>query len=411
MPDLPTHKTTMNNVAAVDGKQTDYKDSGPRRVPGLGLRVSPTGTKSWVLIARRPGMKNPSRYTLGSYVELELTDARETAIEFKRMLRDGIDPLAERTAKRAAAAAARLDVIDDIIGAFAKHCETTNRTGVEQASMLHNDVLPHWKGRNIKTITRRDVRTVVEIKKKSAPIRANRLLTLIKTFFSWAIDKDLIEANPARDVKRVTREISRDRVLTDQELLSVWNAAGDVGAPFGTITHLLLLTAQRRDEVAGMRWSELDLDAGDWVIPATRNKNGVENRVPLTKGAVRIIETQLKIDGSDFVFPSGRSPITKHVSGFSRAKKRLDKISDVTDWRLHDLRRTVASGMARYQIAPHVVEKLLNHVSGILGGVAGVYNRFGYDKEKRHALETWAAHLDGVINGEKSDNVVPLVTA
>jgi integrase len=171
---------------------------------------------------------------------------------------------------------------------------------------------------------------------------------------------------------------------------------------------LLILTAQRRDEVAGMRWSELDMDSSEWVIPATRSKNGVENRVPLTSDAIQIIEAQPQIKGSPFVFPSGRSPATKHVSGFSKAKARLDTMSGVTDWRLHDLRRTAASGMARFKIAPHVVEKLLNHVSGILGGVAGVYNRFGYENEKRHALETWAAHLDGLLNGTKSDNVVRL---
>jgi integrase len=408
MPDLPTKKTKMDRLTAIDNKQTDYKDSGPHRVPGLVLRVSPSGKRTWAVTVRRPGHKNPSRLTVGDYREMTLTEARDAALKFKASLRDGTDPLAERTAKRAAATAARLDVIDDLIHAFAKHCETVNKTGAEQASMLLNDVLPHWKGRNIKTITRRDVRSVIEIKKKSAPVRANRLLTLIKRFFGWAIELDVIEVNPARDVKRVTQEASRDRVLTDQELFAIWKAAVDAGAPFGSITRLLMLTAQRRDEVAGMRWPELDLDGNEWVIPATRSKNGIENRVPLTDDVLAIIETQPQIDGSPFVFPSGRSPATRHVSGFSKAKARLDKMSGVTDWRLHDLRRTAASGMARYQVAPHVVEKLLNHVSGVLGGVAGVYNRFGYDAEKRHALETWAAHVDSVVAGSKGDNVVAL---
>jgi len=340
-----------------------------------------------------------------------LTEARDAAVRFKATLRDGNDPLAERAAKRFAAEASQLDLIDELVCKFAEHCEKTNRTGTEQSNMLFNDILPHWKGRDIKTITRRDVRAVIEMKKISAPVRANRLLALIKRLFSWAIENDVIDTNPAQGIKRVTHETSRDRVLTDQELRSVWHVASDVGGLFGAITHLLMLTAQRRDEVAGMRWSELDLNGGEWVIPSARSKNGVENRVPLTDAATKIIQAQLHIDGSDFVFPSGRSPMTKSFSGFGKSKARLDKMSGVTDWRIHDLRRTVASGMARYQVAPHVVEKLLNHVSGILGGVAGVYNRFGYDAEKRHALETWAAHIDGLVSGNKIENVMPIKMA
>jgi integrase len=407
MPDLPKNKNKLNQLTAVSGKQTDYRDKDG--VPGLLLRVSPTGKKAWAVTARRPGHKNPSRFTLGDFREMTLTEARDAAIEFKATLRNGTDPLAERAEKRVAAEAAQLDLIDDLISKFAVHCEATNRTGAEQATMLFNDVLPHWKGRNVKTITRRDVRAVIELKKKSAPVRANRLLALIKRFFSWSVEQDILGENPARDIKRVSQETSRDRVLTDKELKAVWNAASEAGMIFGSITRLLILTAQRRDEVSSMRWSELDIDNGEWAVPAARSKNGVENRVPLTSEATNIIQAQLRIDGSDFVFPSGRNPMTRSFSGFGKSKARLDRISGVTDWRLHDLRRTAASGMARYQIAPHVVEKLLNHVSGVLGGVAGVYNRFGYDAEKRHALETWEAHIKDITEGTKTaDNVVRL---
>ncbi|MBT5297583.1 MAG: DUF4102 domain-containing protein [Rhodospirillaceae bacterium] len=153
MPDLPTQKAKMDKVVAIDDKQTDYADAGPHRVPGLSLRVTPSGKKTWAINARRPGRQYASRFTLGAPRDMTLTEARDAALKFKASLRDGTDPMAERTAKRAAATAARRDVIDDLIHAFAKHCETVNKTGAEQTSMLLNDVLPHWKGRNIKTIT------------------------------------------------------------------------------------------------------------------------------------------------------------------------------------------------------------------------------------------------------------------
>ena len=181
-----------------------------------------------------------------------------------------------------------------------------------------------------------------------------------------------------------------------------------MGKPFGPITLLLILTAQRRNEVVSMRWSEIDQDNKVWIIPADRAKNGVENRVPLSEAALEIIKSQSKIDKSDFVFPSSRSPEENPASGLSKAKRNLDDASGVTNWRYHDLRRTAASGMARLGIAPHVVEKILNHVSGSFGGVAGIYNRFGYEDEKRHALDAWAAALDRIIRGKRDDNIVSI---
>ena len=406
MPSLPATKAARDKITAIDGKQTDYNDVDQNSVPGLILRVTAKGQRTWALRAKRPGHPNKSRFNLGDYREMTITEARQAALAFKAKLREGIDPLAQRQEKIAAAKAAQLDIIDDLILAFNTHCEATNKTGKEQSDLMNKDVLPYWKGRNIKSITRRDVRAIVEQKKQQAPVRANRLLTLIKRFFSWAIEQDAIDNNPARDMKPVTQETSRDRVLSDTELQAVWDAANDVGAPFGAITQLLMLTAQRLSEVAGMSWDEVDFEKAEWAIPASRSKNGVENRVPLSDAAAAIIKEQPRVAGSDFVFPSGRNPKTRHVSGYSKAKKRIDRLSGVSEWRYHDLRRTAASGMARLGIAPHVVEKILNHVTGTLGGVAGVYNRFGYDEEKRRALEAWERMLLSKDMG--MDNVVEL---
>jgi integrase len=408
MPDLPKATSTFHKLPAVDGRQTDYKDASGSRVPGLMLRVSPKA-KTWVLTARLPGVKNPSRIKLGELAEMTLTDARSSALELKAQLRAGHDPQTERKERLAAAAVKRADVIDVHIASYSAFCIAHQRRGAEFKQTLQREVLPRWKGRQIASITRRDVRALVDDKAATAPVAANRLLGLLKRFFGWCAERDIIDTNPASGIKPVAKELSRDNVLTDAQLKDVWKAAGAM-RPFGSIVRLLMLTAQRRDEVAGMRWSELDLDAREWVIAPARSKNGTENRVPLTDAALAVIGDQLRLKGSDFVFPSGRSPDSRSYSGFSKSKARLDEQSGVTGWTLHDLRRTAATGMARYKIAPHVVEKVLNHTDGVLGGVAGIYNRFGYDDEKRHALEVWAAHIERLESGETDDNVVQLST-
>jgi integrase len=409
MPDLPKATNQFHTLAAVDGKRTDYKDARGSRVPGLMLRVSKS-SRTWVLVARLPGAKHSTRLKLGELAEMSLTDARGTALEMKTKLRDGHDPQAERRERREVSALKRVDVIDNHIEAFGQHCMKVNRSGSEQVRALQKEVLPEWKGRHVSSITRRDVKALIDGKAATAPVSANRLLALLKRFFSWSIEREVIDANPASGIKPVTKEVSRDNVLSDDQLKAVWMAAGSMGKPFGSVIRLLMLTAQRRDEVAGMRWTEINLDKAEWVISPSRTKNGMENRVPLTEAAMAIIKDQLRLKGSDFVFPSGRSPTTKYVSGFSKAKRQIDEISGATEWRLHDLRRTAASGMARYKVSPHVVEKVLNHTNGILGGVAGIYNRFGYDDEKRHALETWAAHIERLEFGGTDDNVAHLST-
>ena len=410
MPDLPKATSTFHKLPAVDGGQTDYKDSSGSRVPGLMLRVSPKA-KTWVLYSRLPGAKSPTRLKLGELAEMTLTAARAAALEMKTRLREGFDPLAERKVRREAAVAWREDIIDHHIADFSDHCRAVNRTGKEQASILRVEVLPHWKGRHISSITRRDVRSLIEGKAKTAPIRANRLLALVRRFFNWAVEKDIIAVNPAAGIKRPTQEDKRKVKLNDDKLKDVWKAAGELGRPFGSITRLLILTAQRREEVAGMRWSEINTDKAEWIIPAERAKNGEENHVPLTDAALAIINDQLRLKGSDFVFPSGRNPATKHVSGFSKAKRQLDEISGVSGWRLHDLRRTTASGLAKYRVQPHIIEKILNHKRGVMTDIEITYNLFEYADEKRHALETWAAHIERLESGETDDNVVPLVAA
>jgi integrase len=193
-------------------------------------------------------------------------------------------------------------------------------------------------------------------------------------------------------IKAPARESSRDRVLSEEEIGRIWSACEGMGWPFGPLIQLLLVTGQREDEVAGMRWSDIDLKSCVWTLPREMSKSDRLNQVPLPLLALQILEA-LPRTGELVFSTTGTTP----VSGFSKAKKRCDRLSGVESWRFHDLRRTVASGMAKLKVEPWVVEKVLNHQTGQLSGVAGVYNRWGYLDEKREALERWATHLKRVM--------------
>jgi integrase len=207
----------------------------------------------------------------------------------------------------------------------------------------------------------------------------------------------LAEHNPVIGTLKLGEEVRRDHVVADEELKAIWDACGP--NDYGRIVRLLLLTAQRRDEVGSMHWSEIDLQTGIWVIPAPRSKNGRPHEVPLPPAALAIIREAPRMVGRDLIFGSGRGGF----SGWSKAKRELDtKVASasrlIRPWRLHDLRRTAATGMATIGIQPHIVEAVLNHVSGSRAGVAGIYNRATYRQEKRDALNTWASYVNKVCN-------------
>ncbi len=231
---------------------------------------------------------------------------------------------------------------------------------------------------------------------------------MIRRVFNWAIERGLIEQSPCAGMKRPTKDISRDRVLTDEELQAVWNTADQEKYPFGVITQLLILTGQRIGEVTTMRWQDIDLGEQLWNLEAKRNKSGRAHIVPLTNSSVALIN-KIPYLHNELLFPAQKTNADRPVSGISKFKARLDEVSQVFDWRMHDLRRTVATGMARKQIPPHVVERILNHKSGTFGGVAGVYNRFGYLPEMREALEVWEDHILGLISDKEKDSIPPVI--
>jgi integrase len=254
-------------------------------------------------------------------------------------------------------------------------------------------------------------------------VQANRTLARLKTLFKWVLDEELVSADPTARVRKVVKETARDRILTDDEIRLFWAGCDRLGWPFGPMYKLLLLTAQRRDEVGGAEWAEIDVERRMWTIPREKAKNDRAHEVHLSTLAAEIIEG-LPRTGNRFVLTTnGERP----VSGYSKSKERLDghmldllraelagagKASDrpaIDDWILHDLRRTAATGMARLNIPPHVVDKILNHVSGTIRGVAAVYNRHAYLDERRAALEAWSRHVETLIR-PVLENVVQLVS-
>lgn len=241
----------------------------------------------------------------------------------------------------------------------------------------------------IDQIKRKDVVAVLDgIVASGTPTRANRALAAFKKLMNWCIDRGVIETSPVASLRPPTREVARDRVLEGAEVAAIWKAADAEGFPFAQFVHMLMLTGQRRGEVAAMRWSEIDFDDAIWTLPAQRSKNGRLHIVPLTDTMVKILKSLPRFIGSDFVFTTtGVTPI----SGFGRLKERLDDaLPDGTeDWRFHDFRRTASTGMAKVGVLPHVIDAVTNHKSGIVSGVAATYNRYSYLEEKRDALARW----------------------
>jgi integrase len=218
-------------------------------------------------------------------------------------------------------------------------------------------------------------------------------LAAIKKLFAWCLDRGTIEINPVVALRAPAREVPRDRVLSDAEIVACWRAAEQEGFPFEQFAKLVMLTGQRRGEVAGMRWSEVDLEQGTWTIPAKRVKNASQHVVPLAPLCIGLLRRVPRFLGSDFVLTTtGKTPI----SGFGRLKRRLEGGVGSKDWRIHDIRRTVATNMAVLRVPPHVIEAVLNHRTGIVSGVAAVYNRHAYTSEKREALLKWAEHVERI---------------
>lgn len=393
-------------------------------LPGLYLVVQPTGAKSWAV--RYRFAHRPRKMTLGPYPALGLNDAREAARAAIRVVSDGRDPAVER-AQREAARPAHLDLMSSVLDSFVdRHVKKRNRESTQRNTIayIENEIRPRWKDRDVKSITRRDVVELLDaISDRGAPESASRVRAILSKLFAWAMDRDIVASSPVPKGEAKQGK-SRERILADDELVMIWKASHAVGYPFGPLVRLLMLSAQRRNEVAGAKRSEFETKGNNqcWTIPKERTKNGKEHFLPLSPEMIALLDalpppgSEDRPVDSDFLFTTTGETA---VSGFSRAKAildakmlevmRADAIAagegaddvSVKPWTFHDLRRTAASGMARLGYPVHVVEAVLNHRSGTIKGVAAIYNRYDYAEEKGAALSAWASFVQEITRGHE----------
>lgn len=407
MTSLAKKLLTARSVETAQPKATraEYPDAGS---PGLYLIVQPTGARSWALRYRRPDGTN-AKLTLGKAGEggLSLAAARHAAAAARLRLEQGDDP----AAKRLPVASYHPESGDAVEAAVASFLELhayrkTRSSTAEAAERIFNRlVLPAWRGRSIHSIRRRDVIDLIEHVALDRPYLANRTLGVLSKFFNWLCARDVLAISPAAGVERPHQEEVRNRTLTDPELRALWLAAEEDG-PFGSALRLLILTGARRNEVSQLRWAEIDEERRLWVLPPERSKNARRHVVPLSLQAWKIIEAARRIAGCPYVFTvDGRSPIV----GWAKAKTRFSAKAGVeeTSWRLHDLRRSCAAGMQRLGVSVPVVEKALNHQSGVFRGIVSTYQTHDYADEVRVALQKWGDHVDQLVSG-KAAKVVPL---
>ncbi|WP_119460650.1 site-specific integrase [Rhodospirillaceae bacterium SYSU D60014] len=407
-----------------EARQVDYWD---QHLGSFGLRVSYNGTKAWVVQPRAlsKGKWTPTRVTLGRYPALSLADARQKAKDALRLASEGKNPRDALKADKARLedeSRNTFDVLaDDFLAKYVKRKGLEAKTLREYERTLKGADVAAWRDKPISSIGKRDVHDLLDtIVDRGSPIAANRTLAYLRRFFNWCVERDVISAAPTDRVKQPSKDNRRERVLSNAEIPEVWAAFEAETGLFGPLFKLLLLTGQRRDEVSGARWDEFRSLEGDnpvWEIPGERTKNDLRHIVPLVPQAVEILKAVTRVEDSPFVFTTTGET---YVSGLSKPKERVDTfiaerrtkagISEaIPHWTLHDLRRTVSTRMHEdLGIQPHIVEAVLNHISGHKAGVAGNYNRALYLTEKRRALEAWANHIDKLLGRLPQTNIVEL---
>jgi integrase len=398
--------TSLKSLARPPVGSVDYFDDA---TPGLSLRVTATGVRTWTFFYRDQHRRQ-KRLSLGRYSAVSLADARELARETQLKVAKGRDPVREKQAARDVLTFGELAqrYIDD-------HAKPNKRSWGEDDRQLASSLLPKWKNRAAGEITPEELLAILNAKVRAgAPVAANRLRALVSRIYSFAAEQRLVAAtaNPVIGVKKPTKETTRDRVLTDDEIRRVW-AACDTQNPYvcGWF-RLRLVTAQRGGELLQMRWADIDPNSHFWTIPAAYVKNALGHRVYLNETARELLEGVPRADGAVWVFPKSFMGDYKHVgrrlaqgtrANIVAAPKAKGKARAKADIRGHDLRRTAASLMASGGVPRFVISRILNHSEE--KDITSVYDRYGYDAEKRAAMEFWGRELTAILEGKALSDV------
>jgi integrase len=387
--------------------------------PGLGIRVTTKGTRTFIVQWTDPSTKRKVREPLGVWGNLTIEKAREAVRARLGEVAKGINPKAERTRQRAEAERERAEaaftfamLVDEWATLHLAQRRDRYRT---EAVRAVKHAFPELLKRPAARITKSDaVSALDKLVKAEKAAMAGRTLAYARAAFRWAGKRGKVPGNPFQGLPISAGARARERVLSEEELAEVWAAAGTLGYPWGPFFRLAMLTLQRREEVAGMRWSEIDLEKRLWTLPGGRMKNGKPHDVHLSDAARAALRELPQVEGCDLVFSTtGKTP----VSGFSKAKAALDTAivkargetaakanvepETLAEWRTHDLRRSGVSTLARFGFDSIVADKILAHQPAKLLGVAGVYQRHDFARERAAALDAWAAHL----TGQLADNV------
>lgn len=406
---MPTIKLTQTAVDRLkppsDMARIEYWDS---QLPGFGLRITSEGRKVWQTMYRVAGGRQ-RRETLGTLATMpRVDDARNAARASMLKARQGVDPVAERKAAQDNTVAALFDKYTD------KYMKKKRRRDdayiAETRRTFNADVLPALGTKLPAEVGRRDIRQILAaVEDRGSLGHANHVLAYARAFFAWCVAEDVIETNPAAGIQKPTTAGQRMRALNDDEIRIFWCATERLSGVFGPFFRMLLLTGQRRGEVAGMVWDEIDRDAAVWHIPGARTKNKRDHDVQLAPPALAILEAQQRYP-SGLVFTATGRPLVGFKTAWTRLSVIMEEIAGapIPHFMIHDLRRTASTGMARIGVEPHIISKIQNHSAGPISGVTAIYNRYSYEVERRAALEQWARHVESMVASRRGAPVVSL---
>ena len=364
-------------------QREDFRDKSTR---GLQLRVSPQGSKSFSFVFRLgPKM---GRITIGKYPDIDLKTARLKTDEFRKLVALGVDP---RDAKQDKLSKQQMTV-DRMVGEFiTRYAKPKNSSWKQAENNLKLYLLGELGNRSIHEVKRQDIHLILDdLVEQGKNTAANRALAHIRKFFGWLVERGYLEHSPADHIKPRHEEQERERVLTDEEIRSIWNAADAMSGPYSAWLKLCFLCGQRRLETASLRRSQI-ID-GCWHLSGADTKNKQLHIIPLSHQAMAIVDELLNQDG-EYLIKTGRTG-DKPVNGFSKAKVQLDRYSGLSDWKIHDIRRTVATNLSKLGVDRFLLQRVMNHTDK---SVTKIYDRYSYLDEKREALQKWADKLDDIV--------------
>ena len=405
----------LGKKAAAPGKRYDVWDS---KTPNFGVRVNDRGRRVFMVAKRLAGESNPTRFTVGEYPGLSLSEARRKARQIIEDLESGVRPQERHQALAREQARRRRDTFALVAEEFIKRHVSKLRTRADVERAIRRDLISRWDERPITEISRGDLLELLdEAVDAGHPYAAHHTFAYVHKLWEWAIERGVygLESSPCDRMKPASvigKKVPRQRVLRDDELRLIWQATEDDGGsglayPFGPLVRLLLITGQGLREVAEARWTEFDLDKALWTVPAERMKGDAAHEVSLSPMALDLLSALPRFAGGDFVFTTTAG--AKPVSGFSKSKTRLDAMiaeavgGPMATWVFHDLRRTMRTHLSALPVPDLVRELTIAHRKP---GLHKVYDQHAYQAEKRHAMALWAERLAGIVEPRTANIVV-----